>query len=257
MNLQKKKKHAWIIPAYGIFYMTAFVLLERSDAKPHMIHSPLDDAIPFCEYFIIPYVLWYGFMAVTLCYFVFVYQGRKEYGQLLGTLGTGMTAFLIISFVYPNGHELRPVLSGDNVFLQAVNFLYQIDTPTNVLPSIHVFNTLACSAAIFRNEECRKHRWILAGTGILAISIVLSTLFLKQHSVIDVLLAWILHMICVRIFYKWIPANWEQMSGFLTRKEILTIPNLLSVFRLALAVLFLGIAQRGGLDENRQEASEK
>lgn len=251
VNMQKKKKHLWIIPAYGVFYMTSFVLLERSSARPHVIHLALDDYIPFCEYFIIPYVLWYVFLAVTLCYFAFVYPGRREYYQLLGALGTGMTAFLIISFVYPNGHELRPVLTGDSGFLLAVKILYQIDTPTNVLPSIHVFNTLACSFAVFRNAECRKHRGLLAGTGLLAVLIILSTMFLKQHSVIDVVFAMALYWLCSQIFYKWLPSNWEELSGLLTRKEILTIPNLLSMFRLVLAVLFLGIAGRGGLEANR------
>lgn len=251
MNLRKKNKHLWIIPVYGIFYMTAFMCLEKSSARPNLIHSVLDDYIPFCEYFIIPYVLWYGFMAATIYYFALVYDGQREYWQLLGMLGTGMTAFLIISFVYPNGHELRPVLSDDSGFIRAVKFLYQIDTPTNVLPSIHVFNTLACSTAVFRNASCRKNRGLLAGTGILAVLIILSTMFLKQHSVIDVLAAIILYLLCSQVFYKWIPMYWKQLSGLFTKKEILTIPNLLSVFRLVIAVLFLGIAARGGLKENR------
>lgn len=208
--MQKKNKHIWIIPVYAIFYMTAFGLLEKSAAKPHIVHS-----------------------------------------AFLGTLGTGMTAFLIISFVYPNGHELRPVLTEGNAFLGAVDILYKIDTPTNVLPSIHVFNTLACSAAVFRNAACRKHKGILAGTGLLAGAIILSTMFLKQHSVLDVLLALILYVLCDQVFYKWIPSHREELSGLLTREEVLTIPNLLSLFRLALAVLFLGIAQRGGVEENR------
>ena len=53
-----KKKRIWVIPVYGFFYMAAFVFLENnSSAKLHMIHSVIDDQIPFCEYFIIPYLI--------------------------------------------------------------------------------------------------------------------------------------------------------------------------------------------------------
>lgn len=50
----------------------------------------------------------------------------------MATLGVGMTLFLIISFVYPNGQNLRPELTGEGPFIQAVQLLYQTDTPTNI-----------------------------------------------------------------------------------------------------------------------------
>ena len=49
--------------------MVAFMLMEQSDVKIHIIHSLADDRIPFCEYFIIPYVLWYFFLIGTVIYF--------------------------------------------------------------------------------------------------------------------------------------------------------------------------------------------
>lgn len=65
MNLLKEKKNIRIILIYGIFYSIAFVCLEKSGATPHLIHSVIDDSIPFCEYFIIPYMLWFVF--ITKC----------------------------------------------------------------------------------------------------------------------------------------------------------------------------------------------
>ena len=75
---------------------------------------------------------------------LYVQYKWKEYYQLMITLGIGMTLFLVISLVFPNGQDLRPVLSGNSIFIQAVQFIYHTDTPTNVLPSIHVFNSLTC-----------------------------------------------------------------------------------------------------------------
>lgn len=219
--------------------------------EPHIIHSIVDDYIPFCEYFIIPYMMWYGFVAVTLWYFAFKCKEKEEYYELISTLIVGNTVFLITSFVYPNGQNLRPELVGDSFFVQAVKILYWVDTPTNILPSMHVFNAIACCTAFFKNSKCQKSKTFLTGTGLLTILIILSTMCLKQYSVIDVILAVILYIFCYLVFYKFVPLHQEQLSVLITRKEILTIPNLLSIFRLVLAVLFLGIVQRSGMEENK------
>lgn len=247
MNWLKKSKHIWIIPAYGVFYMVAFMLMESSAADTHLIHSLVDDKIPFCEYFIIPYVIWYFFLIGTVLYFTFSCSSNKEYYQFLGTLGVGMTIFLIVSYVYPNGQNLRPDLTGDGIFIQAVQFLYKIDTPTNIFPSMHVFNATASCVALLQNRRCRKNKVFSGGIVILTVSIILSTMFLKQHSVADVLTALILNIVCYQMFYKMIPMNQEKLSQILTKKEIFTVPNLLSSLRLIMAILFLGIFQRQGL----------
>ena len=251
MNWLKKSKHIWIIPAYGVFYMIAFMLMESSEAKTHLIHSLVDDKIPFCEYFIIPYVIWYFFLLGTVLYFTFACGSNKEYYQFLGTLGVGMTLFLIISYVYPNGQNLRPELTGDGVFIQAVQFLYKIDTPTNIFPSMHVFNATASCVALLQNRQCRKHKIFSGGILVLTISIILSTMFLKQHSVADVLTALILNIVCYQVFYRIIPANQEKIGQILTRKEIVTVPNVISAVRLVLAVLFLGFFERHGFEEQK------
>lgn len=233
--------------------MVSFMLMEQSDVKIHIIHSLADDKIPFCPYFIIPYVLWYFFLIGTVIYFAVSCPSKKEYYQYLGTLGVGMTLFLLISYVYPNGQQLRPDLSaaGDSVFISAIRFLYKIDTPTNIFPSMHVFNATASCIALYQNERCRKNKVFTAGQIVLTVSIVLSTMFLKQHSVEDVMTALILNILCYQLFYKVIPARQKRLSEVLTRKEICTVPNLLSALRLCLAIVFLGIFERYGVGEYR------
>ena len=176
--------------------MVSFMLVEGSDVKIHIIHSLADDRIPFCEYFIIPYVLWYFFLIGTVMYFALSCPSKKEYYQYLATLGVGMTLFLLISYVYPNGQQLRPELTGDGAFISAVRFLYKIDTPTNIFPSMHVFNATASCIALYQNEKCRKNRPFTVAQIVLTVSIILSTMFLKQHSVADVMTALILNILC-------------------------------------------------------------
>ena len=233
--------------------MVSFMLMEQSDVKIHIIHSLADDKIPFCPYFIIPYVLWYFFLIGTVIYFAVSCPSKKEYYQYLGTLGVGMTLFLLISYVYPNGQQLRPDLSnaGNGVFISVVRFLYKIDTPTNIFPSMHVFNATASCIALYQNERCRKNKIFTVSQIILGVSIVLSTMFLKQHSVADVMTALILNILCYQLFYRVIPARQKRLSEVLTRKEICTVPNLLSTLRLCLAIVFLGIFERYGVREYR------
>ena len=109
----------------------------------------------FCPYFIIPYVLWYFFLIGTVDLFCGILPEQKEYYQYLGTLGVGMTLFLLISYVYPNGQHLRPDLgsTGGGVFISVIRLLYKIDTPTNIFPSMHVYlmQQQAC-IALYQNE---------------------------------------------------------------------------------------------------------
>lgn len=183
----KRSKRLIPIVLYGTFYMTCFTWLERLPRKYHIINSTLDLKIPFCEYFIIPYFLWFLYIAGTVLFFVFFNEDKTEYQNLLINLGLGMTLFLIVSYVYPNGLSLRPTeFPRDNIFTDLVKYLYRIDTPTNVLPSIHVYNSVAVFCAINSCRKLQKYRWVRISSFVLTTLIVLSTMFLKQHSICDV-----------------------------------------------------------------------
>ena len=190
-----ERRHSGLVIGYVICYLLAFEFLEtRKVDHWHMVHTRLDDAIPFCEYFVVPYLLWFVYVGAAWIYFLCAQKNMREYWQLTISLGIGMTLFLVVSWLYPNGHNLRPELPADgNFFVQLVCALYRVDTSTNILPSIHVFNSLAVAVAIDRSEALHKH-WLLRKTSwILAIFIILSTVFLKQHSVVDVIFGIVLY----------------------------------------------------------------
>ena len=180
-----KYKHGLLL-LYFLIYLPWFGSLEENVTTHfHVIHVALDDKIPFCEYFIIPYMLWFAYVAWGVAYFFF--KNKSEYYKLCAFLFTGMTIFLVISTVYPNGHYLRPTtFERDNIFVQAVQWLYSTDTPTNLFPSIHVYNSLGINMAVWHSENFKKNKPVRYGSAILCISIILSTMFLKQHSVFDV-----------------------------------------------------------------------
>lgn len=208
MKKLRNYSHAWPILIFGVFYLISFAMLEqRSLGRIYIIHLKVDELIPFCEYFIVPYLLWFAFIAVTLFYFTFINKDKREYYQLIFSLGAGMTLFLLVSYFFPNGQDLRPVVfPRENIFTDMVRHLYRIDTPTNILPSIHVYNTVVCFIAIFKNKTLQTHKGILVGSFILSVSIILATVFLKQHSMLDVFSAFILNAICYQLLYKQEPA---------------------------------------------------
>ncbi|MDD6326972.1 MAG: phosphatase PAP2 family protein [Lachnospiraceae bacterium] len=186
--LLKKYSHAWTL-LYVFIYGPWFILLENHvTTNYNVIHCALDDKIPFCEYFIIPYFLWFLFVPATMIYLFF--YSKKEFYQASAFLFIGMTIFLIICTVWPNGINLRQDISyRDNIFADWVCGLRKADTSTNVFPSLHVFNTLGCQIALMKSKGLRDKKFILLKilAGILSILIILSTLFLRQHSVVDVL----------------------------------------------------------------------
>ncbi len=184
----KKYKHGLIILAYAIVYLTLFGYLEQKPVHGfHVIDTVFDSHIPFCEYFIVPYLLWFPYQVVTVLYFIFINKNKKEYYQLILNMMMGMTIFLIVSYIYPNVLHLRPSeFPRENVFTDMVRWLYRTDTPTNVLPSIHVFNSLAVHMSLTNCEALRDHKSVRYGSLVLTLLIILSTMFLKQHSVIDV-----------------------------------------------------------------------
>lgn len=201
-QLLKHYKH-FFSSLYFLFYLAAFFLIERLITTDYtVIHCSLDDKIPFIEYFIIPYLLWFLFFIAVLLYLGLT--NKREYYQYFFLLAAGMTLFIIVSILFPNGQNLRPQLDPDkNIFTAMVASIYQTDTPTNIFPSIHVYNAVVAQYAIMHNR--RIPRSIKVGGFILTVLICLATVFLKQHSVIDGIGGLAMSAILIYFFYYFKP----------------------------------------------------
>ncbi len=190
---------------YVPIYLFFFALLEHRDvASYHMLNHAIDDAIPFCEYFVIPYYLWFLYLAFGILLVVFQKDPTDFF--LIGTnLAFGMTLFLFVSWLWPNAIAIRPeVMPRDNIFTALVLKMYAIDTPTNVLPSIHVYNSIGMHLGLRRTKHYQEHRSFRIASGVLSTLIVLSTMFIKQHSVFDVVCGIILQIIVYQFTYgRW------------------------------------------------------
>ena len=183
-----KRHPVQFMALYLVFYLSFFTLLERSIVPVVILHCPLDDMIPFVKYAIVPYYLWFVWIVGTL-FWQLLRAPRREFWRLCLTLFAGMTIALVLCALIPNGVRLRPAaIAGDDVFARLVRGLWHADTSTNVCPSIHVFNALTLDFAYQRSSLLtgRRGRAVRLCARILDIAVILSTMLLKQHSVIDV-----------------------------------------------------------------------
>ena len=197
----QKYRHALVL-LYGLIYMPWFMWLEsRSNLPYHVIHVKLDDMIPFVEYFIVPYLLWFVYVAAVFVYLFF--KNRREFYQYCIFLFTGMTLFLIVSTLYPNGHLLRPnTFARNNIFTFAVQILYQADTATNIFPSQHVYNSIAAPRAVDNSEQLAGNRRNRGGSFGRMVSIIRDTMFLPQHSVLYVISVLLLGLLLEQLVYR-------------------------------------------------------
>ena len=175
---------------YMIFYCVTFAVIENWNRLHYtIIHTAVDDMIPFCEVFIIPYLLWFAY-SVGFTFYMLL-EDEKSYHEIGTFLAIGMTAFLAVSIVFPNILMLRPeTMPRDNIFTDLCRMLYAVDTPTNVSPSIHVYNSIAVMIAVWKTDaQLMRSRIVKVLMTALGFMIILSTMFLKQHSFSDVVIA--------------------------------------------------------------------
>ena len=188
--IRYKMKVALPMALYGVFYLVSFALIEnRNCLRYTVIHTAVDDMIPFCEVFIIPYLLWFVY-AFGFTFYLFM-TDEKSYHEAATFLVIGMTVFLAVSVFFPNILLLRPeTMPRHNFLTYLCERLYAIDTPTNVTPSIHVYNSLCVMIAVWHTDaklvQTKARKLFMTFFGFL---IILSTMFLKQHSFSDVLIA--------------------------------------------------------------------
>lgn len=183
-----KYSHAWTL-LYFFVYMTWFMWLEKTvtpDSAYTNIHVKFDDMIPFCEWFVIPYLLWFVYIVVVMAFVLFT--SRSEFYKASAYLFGGMSICLLICTLWPNGQDLRVEgFANDNILTSLLSIVYHADTNTNVFPSIHVYNSIGAVIILCKSHKLKKARIIKIAATILSVLIILSTMFLKQHSVVDAL----------------------------------------------------------------------
>ncbi|MDO5153719.1 MAG: phosphatidic acid phosphatase [Eubacteriales bacterium] len=172
----------WI--GYFILYVLTENLIPAEICYP--VHCRLDDVIPFCEWFIIPYVLWYLLIVGSLLYFLL--YNVENFKNLQKYIIITQVVAMAVYILFPNRQDLRPeVFPRDNLLTRLVGLIYSLDTNTGVCPSLHVAYSIGIASTWMREKSVTKP-WKALIVALAAL-ICISVAFVKQHSVVDIFAA--------------------------------------------------------------------
>jgi len=172
----------WV--GYFILYFLTENLIPAEKCYP--VHCRLDDAVPFCEWFVIPYVSWYLLIVGSMLYFLMYSVGsfRNMQTYIIITQILAMAVYII----FPNRQDLRPaVFPRENVLTWILNIIYTFDTNTGVCPSLHVAYSAGIASTWLREKQVPC--WVRVAIALWCGVICISVAFVKQHSVVDIFAA--------------------------------------------------------------------
>lgn len=172
----------WVV--YFILYFLTENLIPIE--KCHPMWCKLDDIFKFNEYFVIPYVFWYVLVVISLGWFaLYNIEGFKNLSKyIMITQAVAMVCYI----VYPTRQDLRPeVFENENFFTWVLSIIYKFDTNTGVCPSLHCAYSFGIASVWLKEKSAWK--WWKVFIFVVVILICLSTMFVKQHSAVDVIAA--------------------------------------------------------------------
>ncbi|WP_139906121.1 phosphatase PAP2 family protein [Clostridium thermarum] len=166
------------IPAVSAFYP----LFNNAKNGAQMVFLPIDYKVPFIKEFIIPYIAWYPFIVLTMVYLCL--KDKKVYYRTLTSIILGFISSFAIFYVFQT-HVPRPEVVGDDIFSVLVRLIYSNDQPYNCFPSLHVLEShLMVMGVNALENKSKKVQYFVIFTSVM---IILSTQFIKQHVVIDII----------------------------------------------------------------------
>ncbi|MFX0549686.1 phosphatase PAP2 family protein [Hathewaya histolytica] len=188
-NVQKGIKNEWVsflkrisilisVPIINVIYL----ILNIEKENTLILKMKIDDVIQFNKIFIIPYVAWYGYVAIFLVLLCIL--DKKRYFRAVLSLNLGMLISYVIFFILPT-HVPRPQIVDTDILSKMVIWIYSNDNPYNCFPSIHVLNTVIINYFVCVSHKFSKLTKVICT--LVGISIILSTLYIKQHYFPDVI----------------------------------------------------------------------
>ena len=206
LNLAKTYSHAWLFLIFAMLYLL-FNLLEQYIVPKYWVFCWIDEYIPFVPAFVIPYILWFAYVGAGLV--VLCLHDRQDFIRTFTLLALGMFITEVIYLFFPHGQPLRPIITDNDIFSRLVrDMIYANDTNTNCFPSLHVLNQLAVHIGLCKSRLCRDRKWFKWTSLVFSIFVCASTVFLKQHSILDVLAALILEIPLYLLVFK---VNWKRL----------------------------------------------
>jgi membrane-associated phospholipid phosphatase len=177
------------------------------------LNTALDNLIPFAPAWAIFYLyLFYPLSAATMLYFTFI-EFRRGYALAFSLVLINLVAD-VVYLVFPVTTDIYRLellanpMTG-NAFASAMYAHFASDPSFNCFPSLHAAVVVICFYAWYRYARIKPNKltWGIAiGMLVIAVGVVLSTLFVKQHYIADeiagIVLAWGIGRWMFDLFWK-------------------------------------------------------
>ncbi len=193
MNYNEKEKRISLIPEkYArrpllfLIMLNAFtywgIRLINEGREHYDLSLAIDGKIPLVTPFIVVYVLAYAHW--VLGYIQAANESRRVFFRIFVADLFAKLATMVIFLVFPTT-AFRPEATGSGIFDRLTAMIYKADACDNLFPSIHVLESWMVMHVGFYLKKVPA--WYQPANIVFTILVCLSTVFLKQHVVVDIL----------------------------------------------------------------------
>jgi membrane-associated phospholipid phosphatase len=156
------------------------------------LELPIDRLIPFVPFFVIFYIV-----SVFITFIpYFVVKKIEDYKEVAKVYLSIIIVSCIIYLIIP-AKAPRPEFIPTNIFGSMVAFIYAKILPYNLFPSLHVSLNLVATLVSLKYKRIVGYIMMPITLGI-----ILSTLFIKQHYLVDIIAAIIIAFVFYYYFLK-------------------------------------------------------
>jgi len=180
-----------IIPSYSVLPLLLVLLFNMGAyyiSKPIVygrdtfdLSIPLDNVIPLVSPFIVIYLL--AFLQWVIGYVVAARESREMCARIVSADIIAKTICFLFFIIMPTSID-RPEVTGNGIFDYITKFIYFMDTPINLFPSIHCLESYAVVRFAFSYKKVGRAYKI--SMCIFSLLVFASVLFTRQHFFIDI-----------------------------------------------------------------------
>lgn len=193
--------HVYIcIVTYLVAHTSLFFLISNFVEPKYYMHTAFDDMVPLCEYLIVPYVSWFFAFAGSLVFMV--RNDRCNFWRMFLAQVLGSTICCVVYVFFQNAITMPQQTVNHNIFSLILELVWASDNTTNACPSLHVLSSTVIAVVTWYSNYFKNKPIFKIAIILWMIIICTSTMFVKQHSIIDVICGAILGIILALVAKK-------------------------------------------------------
>lgn len=200
-------EHSWpclivlVLYQCTVFWATRPILARMQTMD---LSIPLDGLIPFWPSWILIYVL--SFASWFITFFLLFRQRREHVYRNSAAYFLTLTLTGAMFLLLPGAIE-RPEVPGTGFIPWLTRFIYVMDQPNNLCPSLHVICSYYCWRALWDTEGIPL--WYRRFNFVFLLLVCGCILFVKQHVIVDIPAAVLVSEVPLQLAKRF---RWERLG---------------------------------------------